>query len=166
MASVSNCGNTGKPEILVLGIGNTLLSDEGIGVHALRQLEAEFSSRDDLHFIDGGTLGFILSGPIASTRHLIVIDAAQLDASPGTVRVFVDADMDRFVGYGRSSAHEIGLTDLMHVAHLTGNLPERRALIGIQPAHIGLGERPTPAVADALPNICDAVRHLIGEWQS
>ncbi len=166
MHSVSTDDRMGKPGVLVLGIGNTLLSDEGIGVHVLRRLHDEYGDDAGIDFIDGGTLGFTLAAPIASAARLIVIDAAQLDAEPGTVRCFLDDDMDRFIGYARRSAHEIGLTDLMHITCLTGSLPQPRALVGIQPAHTGLGEQPTPAVAAALETACAEVRRLIGVWQS
>ncbi len=161
-------GNTEQqhPNILVLGIGNTLLSDEGVGVHALRQLQSHYANRSDIRFLDGGTLGFALAAPIGETDHLIVLDAAQLSAPPGTVQVFLDDDMDTFVGYGKSNAHEIGLTDLLSIAHLSGQLPRRRALIGIQPEHIGLGEFPTETVARAISVICAEAQRLIEDWQA
>ncbi len=163
IASVTGQGNA---KILILGIGNTLLSDEGVGVHALHQLRCEYADQPDICFLDGGTLGFTLAAPIGETDHLIVLDAAQLNAPPGTVRVFVDAAMDEFVGYGKSNAHEIGLTDLLSIAHLSGQLPRRRALIGIQPEHIGLGEFPTATIARAMPQIHAAARQLIEDWQT
>ncbi len=166
MVLADNSNGHGNPHILVLGMGNTLLSDEGAGVLAIRQLASQLPAQDNLTLMDGGTLGFTLAAPIAAASHLIVIDAAWLDASPGTVRLFLNEDMDQFIGYGKRSAHEIGLTDLMHIAHLTGTLPSQRALIGIQPQDISLGEQPTPPVHAAIGQACEQARALIGAWQS
>ena len=153
--------------VLILGIGNSLLRDEGAGIHALRSLRAHLAGRDDITFLDGGTLSFTLAGAIAETSAVIVLDAAQLDAAPGCVRVFEGESMDAFLGGRRKgSVHEVGLLDLMAMARLGGYLPERRALIGIQPAEIGWGEHPSPVVASALPVVCAQAQRLIDAWQT
>jgi hydrogenase maturation protease len=153
--------------ILVLGIGNILLRDEGAGVHALRRLEAELPDRSDITLLDGGTLSFSLADAIGSASHLVVLDSAELDATPGHTCVFEDEAMDAFLGGNRKrSVHEVGLLDLMAMARLGGYLPGRRALIGIQPAEIGWGEAPSPAIAVALPEVCASARRLIEAWQA
>ena len=152
--------------ILILGLGNTLLSDEGAGIHALNALQTHLADHTDIEFIDGGTLSFTLAGPIGKTNRLIVIDAAQLHAEPGTVQVFVDADMDRYLGSNnKRSVHEVGLIDLMIIARLTDRLPQHRALIGIQPRDIDWGDQPSAPVAAAIPKVCDLARELIRSWQ-
>lgn len=150
---------------LVLGLGNELLADEGIGIHALRHLQQTLGGQADLELLDGGTLGFTLAVPLADADRLIVIDAAELDAAPGTVRLFRNGAMDAFLAGGsRRSVHEVGLIDLMAIARLTDTLPAQRALIGIQPDTIAWGDAPTPAVAAALPGACELARSLIEEW--
>lgn len=149
-------------KILVLGIGNTLLADEGVGVVAMQTLESQFSAREDMAFIDGGTLSFTLAVPISECDALLVIDAAELGAVPGTVRCFEGEEMDRFLGENRkSSVHEVGLLDLRTISLLTGYWPQHRALIGIQPAFVGWGEALTPAVAAALPEISCIAAEII-----
>ncbi len=151
---------------LVLGIGNSLLSDEGIGVHAVRRLHAIHGELTGVEWMDGGTLSFSLAPEIGDAAHLIVVDAAELHAAPGTIRVFVDDEMDRFLAApGRRSVHEVGLIDLMVMARLAECLPLRRALIGIQPQHTGWGEQPTAPVADALPAVCATVTELLEDWK-
>lgn len=151
---------------LVLGIGNTLLGDEGVGVHAVHALEERLDSPPDVQFLDGGTLSFTLAGPIESTDQLIVIDAAQLNAAPGTVQVFEGEQMDRFLGSQRKrSVHEVGLIDLMTIAKLTDALPPRRALIAVQPEYLDWAETLTPAVAAAIPRVCDLGVDLIERWR-
>ena len=152
---------------LVLGLGNTLLGDEGAGVYAVRALQEQHADRADVEFLDGGTLSFTLAGPIEDADSLIVIDATQLQASPGTVRVFEGEDMDRFLGsHRKSSVHEVSLMDLMAIARLVEALPARRALIGIQPEYLDWAVAPTDAVARAIPVACDLAMELIGKWRS
>jgi hydrogenase maturation protease len=150
---------------LVLGIGNTLLSDEGVGVAAMQEVARRLAGRSDVECIDGGTLSFSLAGPIAAHDALIVIDAAELGAPPGAVRVFVGPEMDAFLGANRKrSVHEVSLLDLMAVAELEGLLPARRALIGIQPANLDWGETLSPPLAAALPRAGDEAVRLIENW--
>ena len=152
-------------KILVLGIGNTLLTDEGAGIVAMHELEALWDARDDIEFVDGGTLSFTLAVPISECDALLVLDAAELGAEPGTVRSFEGDAMDRFLGESRkSSVHEVGLLDLRAISLLTGFWPQHRALIGIQPAFVGWGEELTPAVVAALPEICSTAAEIIGRF--
>lgn len=151
---------------MVLGIGNTLLQDEGAGVHAMRQLQRNFSSLAGIEFIDGGTLSFSLAGPIGDADCLLVIDAAELASPPGTVETFSGTGMDRFLGANRKrSVHEVGLLDLLAVTHLTGDLPPRRVLIGIQPETLDWGEELSPTVMAALPTVCARAQAQIQAWQ-
>ena len=153
-------------KILVLGIGNTLLTDEGVGIVAMHELEAQFGAREDMEFLDGGTLSFTLAVPISECTALLVIDAAELGAAPGTVRSFEGAEMDRFLGENRKgSVHEVGLLDLRSISLLTGHWPEQRALIGVQPDIVGWGETLTPAVAAAMPEVCDIATKIIARFR-
>ncbi len=152
--------------ILILGIGNSLLRDEGAGIHALNRLREQYPKRDDLTFLDGGTLSFTLAGAIAEASRLIVLDAAQLSAPAGHSQVFEGAEMDAFLGSNRRrSVHEVSLLDLLAVAHLSDHMPAQRALVGIQPGEIDWGEHPSQAVQTALPRICRQVQQLIDAWQ-
>jgi hydrogenase maturation protease len=164
-ASAETAVRAGTDSILVLGIGNVLLGDEGAGVHAMRELEKDCRV-SGVRFVDGGTLSFTLAGLIESSSALIVIDAAEMKASPGSVALFEGARMDEFLGSGRKrSVHEVSLLDLMALAALTGRLPDRRALIGIQPLTIDWSESPSRTVAEALPGACACARELIERWQ-
>jgi hydrogenase maturation protease len=156
-----------KRKTLVLGLGNTLLGDEGAGVYVVRALQEQYADLADVEFLDGGTLSFTLAGPIEDADSLIVIDATQLQASPGTVRVFEAEDMDRFLGsHRKSSVHEVSLMDLMAIARLVEALPARRALIGIQPEYLDWSDALTPTVARAIPMASDLAMELIGKWRS
>jgi hydrogenase maturation protease len=150
---------------LVLGIGNTLLCDEGVGVHLLHYLRTNFPDLPGVTYLDGGTLSFSLAPDIEDCDNLVVLDAAQLDAEPGTVRLLIGADMDAFIGHGKRSVHEVGLVDLMTIASLLNRLPARRALLGIQPAELGWGETTSAIVARAIPEAASQVAALLYKWQ-
>lgn len=151
---------------VVLGVGNTLLSDEGVGVHVVEQLRREHPDLEAVEYLDGGTLSFTLAGPMAEADQLIIIDAAELKAAPGTVTLFENQAMDDYLGRGkRRSVHEVSLLDLLAIAHLTDSLPPRRALIGIQPQALGWGDVPSPVVAAAIPRACAMTLDLIRKWQ-
>lgn len=156
-----------RRKTLILGIGNSLLQDEGAGVHAVRMLAEQIAQRDDIELIDGGTLSFSLAGAIEDAENLIVIDAAQLGSEPGATQIFEGDAMDAFVGGNRKrSVHEVSLIDLLMIARLAEQLPNKRALIGIQPRDIAWGESPSPPVAAGIQQACDQALQLAAEWQS
>ena len=141
-----------------------MLCDEGVGVHAMNLLQSNRPGNPGIVYIDGGTLSFTLAAYIEDCQNLIVLDAAELKAAPGTVRAMVGADMDAFLGAARRSPHEVGLLDLFDIARLTESLPANRALIGIQPDCIEWGMRPTKAVEQALPVAVREANRLLTEW--
>jgi len=149
---------------LILGIGNTLLSDEGVGIHVLAHLQTGVLP-EGVTLLDGGTLSFTLAASIQEADTLIVVDAANLRSPPGTLQVFLGQDMDDFlVNNRKSSVHEVGLTDLRAIALLTGHWPERRALVAIQPMVVDWGELPSAPVAAAIPAACAAIHALLEQW--
>ena len=150
---------------IVLGLGNTLLSDDGVGIYAMNELQKKWQHHDAIEFIDGGTLSFTLTDVLYEADNLIVIDAAQLSAAPGEVRVFKNEAMDNFVRNGKcSSVHEVSLSELMDMARLLETLPGRRVLLGVQPEKIDWGDQPTVSVKNAIPVICREADHLLTEW--
>ena len=156
---------TNQNKILVLGIGNTLLSDEGAGIHALSLMKSTFAGHSGFTFLDGGTLSFTLAAWIEDCRNLIVFDAAELGLPAGSIKTLEGTEMDAFLGAAKRSAHEVGLMDLMDIARLTGNLPANRALIGIQPKTMGWGMQATPTVQQALPEAVNQAVTLTQKWE-
>ena len=153
-------------DTLILGIGNTLLTDEGAGIHALNLLQSEYSDIPNLIFLDGGTLSFTLACWIEDCSNLIVLDAAELHQPAGSVKSFVGEHMDEFLGSSKRSAHEVGLLDLMDIARITEHLPENRALIGIQPERMTWGMQPTDSVEKALSEAVSEAKVLINKWHN
>jgi len=149
---------------LILGIGNSLLSDEGAGIQVLDYLHEHYPDLSDVTLLDGGTLSFTLLPYIEDAANLIVVDAAELGADPGSVEVFQGAAMDRFAGRPRRSVHEVSLADLLSVSHLTGTLPHNRALVAVQPQHIDWGSQLSAPVVTALPLLAGRVVDLVRHW--
>jgi hydrogenase maturation protease len=144
------------PPILVLGVGNTLMSDDGVGVRLMEHVQALQPPHPAIRYLDAGTLSFILLPEIQACSALLVLDAAQLGEPPGA--------MDDFLRTARCSVHEVGIRDLLDLARLTGTLPAKRAFIGVQPAATGWGDALSPEVASALPAAATHARHLLSDW--
>lgn len=149
---------------LVLGVGNTILTDEGVGPWVVERLRALNPQVPGVTWMDGGTLSFSIAASVEDAEYLIVVDATELNAEPGTVRVFVDEEMDKMLGGHGRSIHEVGLMDLVNMARLTERLPRRRALVGIQPEIVDWGTEPSPAVGAAMAEAARAVATLIESW--
>ena len=149
----------------IVGIGNNLLTDDGAGIHALRELALE-NADDDLTCIDGGTVGLALLDRLSNLNGLIALDAMILGKSPGSVTVLQGEDMDIHLRNQKGSVHEVGLSDLLDALRLRGELPAHRALIGIEPENMDWGTEPTAPVAAAVPEAAALARQLVREWRA
>ncbi len=151
---------------LILGLGNVLMTDEGVGAEVVRRLACEIGDQPGLQLLDGGTLSFTLAAAIADNDRLIVVDAASMGEPAGSVRVFEGDSMDRHLRGHAKSVHEVSLSDLFDIARLTDTLPERRALVGIEPRTVDWGDALTPPVADAIPAVIARIRALLVSWDA
>ncbi len=145
--------------MLVLGIGNLLMGDEGVGVHAVRALQ-ELPWPPAVDLLDGGTGGFQLLSSLAEHPLVVMIDATMDGRPPGSVTVLEPRYASEFP---RSlTAHDIGLRDLVEAAALTGSLPRvllvTVSVAELQPMQVSLSEQ----VAAALPCVVERVRSLLG----
>lgn len=147
---------------LLLGIGNSLLTDDGVGIHVIEALRGCVDA--DVAVRDGGTIGLALLADIEDCAALIAVDAMELGAAPGTVATFTGDDMDVQLGGTKRTAHEVALCDLLQAADLIGRKPERRALVGIQPQATSWGLVPTPPVAASVATACAEVSRILKEW--
>ena len=141
-------------EILILGIGNVLLGDEGVGVHAVRVLEGEILP-DHVRLLDGGTGGFHLLSIFQQYKKIILIDATLDGREPGTVSLLKPKYAKDFPQ--TLSAHDIGLKDLVQSAALLGFLPEI-SLITVsisdqQPLSMDLSEKVRNSVGEVISRI-------------
>ncbi len=143
--------------VLVLGLGNLLLTDDGVGLALLERLAAE--PLDGVEYLDGGTQGLALCGRLVGRRALILLDCLAFGAAPGTVHVLDDPL--RHAPPRSGSAHEANAGELLRAALLLGDLPERVVLVGVEPdqlrTRIGLSE----PVEQALPTAEAAARRVL-----
>ncbi len=155
---------------LVIGIGNILLRDEGVGVRVVEELQRLVSAgRIDVppgtRFVDGGTLGLELLAMIDVRSPLILVDAVNLRQAPGSVAV-IRGDAIEGTLAGHVSPHQVGVADLVAAARLMGVLPVDASLVGIQPLEIEIGLDLTPGVEAAVPAaiaaVCDELRRYCG----
>lgn len=151
-------------KVLVMGIGNTLLRDDGAGVHVTQSLRNRFAPDQDIEIVDGGTLGLSLLPDIENSNCLIVVDAGEIGGQPGEIRVFENEEMDRQVSGRKSTVHELAISDLLDAANLTGHRPARRALVAIQPESCDWGLEPTDGVRAAIPRARAMVEELARRW--
>lgn len=151
--------------IAILGIGNNLLQDDGAGIHALNLIVSR-NDLEDVDCVDAGTVGLALMDRLTSLDGLVALDAMRLGLRPGAVTLLQGAAMDTHLRGHHGSVHEVGLSDLVDALRLSGELPERRALIGIEPETIDWGTEPSEAVAAALPHAAQLARELVADWRA
>ncbi len=149
-------------DILVLGIGNILLNDEGVGIHVVNALEKEGYDTADL--MDGGTGGFHLLAFIQSYKTVIIIDAALDQFHAGHVRVLYPKYAKDFPT--QLSAHEIGLKDLLDAAFLLGNMPQIHLVAVSIKDFQDMGMKLTPEVEAAIPEAVKQVKELVKSLQN
>ena len=150
---------------LIMGVGNTLQGDDGVGVHALHWLQNALGAQPGIHLYDAGTLGATLLVEIERTQRLIFIDAMRMNTAAGTVRCFEGAAMDQWLRRAQAgSVHEVSLGELLDMARLLDRLPPQRALIGIEPGHICWGEHLSAELTIALPQVEHCVRDVLRRW--
>lgn len=118
-------------KILVLGLGNILMNDDGAGVIVVRELKESLSENENLKVMDGGTLGLDLLGYIEWADKLIIVDAVDMGFKPGTVIRAEGEDINP-IFESKLSPHQMGLRDILLAAELTGKMPAEIVLFGIQ----------------------------------
>ncbi|MCL2899433.1 HyaD/HybD family hydrogenase maturation endopeptidase [Brenneria tiliae] len=147
--------------ILVLGIGNLLLSDEAVGVRIIEALERRYSFAPQIDILDGGTSGMELMEAMAGRDHLIVADAVLTGQAPGELVVLRDDEVPALFTR-KISPHQLGLSDVLMALRLTGEFPQKLTLVGVEPesleVHIGLTASVTRALEPALQQIIAALR--------
>jgi hydrogenase maturation protease len=153
-------------KILVMGVGNTLMQDDGVGIRVAEALRSSPDPHSALEVVDGGTIGLALLPEIEDADAVIVVDASELDAAPGTIRIFLDEEIDQALSGKRRTVHEVALLDLFGAAAIRGRMPPRRALVAIQPACTDWGTESTPPVTAAIAKACDTIRQLATEWRA
>jgi hydrogenase maturation protease len=141
--------------ILVLGVGNILLKDEGVGVRVIEQLQAKYTFSPNVRLMDGGTLGIRLLDDIAATDHLIVVDAVRNEQPPGTLYRLPAEELKLCVSF-KNSLHQTGLVETLAYAEMLDQRPTT-VVVGIEPEDI------TPWGTELTPTVMARVEDLMGK---
>jgi hydrogenase maturation protease len=148
--------------VLVLGLGNLVHTDDGVGIHAIHRLQMDPRVPPGVTLIDGGTQGLSLLPHISGFRRLLVIDAMDAGVSPGTIlRMEGRAALDL---PGKASVHQLGFADLMAALKLLGEPPEELVVAGVQPMSTEWSAELTPPVEKALGPLLNVVVVQLEAW--
>ncbi len=149
--------------MLILGVGNILLRDEGLGVRALERLQERYELPEEVQAVDGGVMGLDLLPYLEGVTHLLVIDAVQMGAAPGTLVRLEGDEIPRALPV-KMSMHQVGLQELLFFAQLQETLPEHVILLGMEPASLETGLDLSPAVAARLDDLVQEVVEQLRAW--
>ena len=151
------------PKVLVLGIGNLVMSDDGVGVKVVQRLQQRYRFAETVEVMDGGTLGLDLLPKLEGIERLIVVDAVETGKEPGTCIRLVGEDLPIALET-KVSPHQMGLKDLLSVAELMGHSPREMVLIGVQPASIEMDTKLTAAVEAKVDVLVCMVLDELDTW--
>ena len=140
---------------LILGIGNILLKDEGIGVHVVNRLK-EMDLPENVEVLDGGTAGLDLTDFIANRKKVIIIDTVKAGEKPGTIYRLTEKNL-RTGQKAIMSFHEIDFLDALYMSEVMGEKPEETVVIGIEPKDMSDGTELSPEIQERIPKIIDIV---------
>jgi hydrogenase maturation protease len=149
--------------ILVLGLGNQVMTDDALGGRVIEVLQQRFVFPDHVCLLDGGTLGLDLLPRFEGINKLLVVDALEMGAEGGTIFRLADEEVPRAFA-NKLSVHQMGLQDLLAVSELQGHLPPELVVWGAQSESIEMGTELSEAMAPALEKIIAAVVKELSAW--
>ena len=149
-----------KKRIIVLGVGNELLSDEGIGVHVIKALQKENSLPPEVEVMEGGTDGFGLINIITDTDRLIVIDSLKGGSEAGTLYKFDIEDAPGTPDLFKTSVHQIGILEVINLSSLIGKTP-KTTVIGVEPKSITMGMELSEEVKEKIPRVIELIKEEV-----
>jgi hydrogenase maturation protease len=149
--------------ILVLGLGNSVMTDDGFGVRAIESLSSRYRFVGEVKLLDGGTLGLDLLPHIEEIEKLLIIDALDMRGEPGQAFRIEGDEVPRAFA-SKLSVHQMGLQDLLAVAELQGHVPQELVVWGVQPECIEMGTELTPAIEAALPGVVEKIIAELEAW--
>ena len=150
-------------EITVLGIGNTILSDEGFGVKVVEELQKNFKFPENVQLVDGGTLGVELTHFVVGTQKLLIVDSINGGQESGKIFHLHDDEILKHFTQ-KISAHEIGIQDILTMLEITGKKIPCVELIGAQPYSLDAGTDLTPQMKKLLPQFVNKSLEILKNW--
>ena len=149
--------------VLVLGVGNLIMSDDGVGVLVAQTLQQRYRFPDNVEILDGGTLGLDLLPKLENITNLILIDAVEIRKKPGTCIRLYGQELPIALET-KISPHQVGMKDLLAVSELMGHSPKEMVLIGVQPGSIEMEIGLTPEVKAQLDTLVANVLNELKNW--
>ena len=150
-----------KP-ILIVGIGNILLRDEGIGPAVITSLK-KMDLPDEVELLDGGTWGLNLLPQVESAKRVLFIDAINIDGEPGSLVELEREDIPRFLAR-KLSPHQIDVKEVLALAELRGTLPEELVAVGLQPDSVEMRTSLSPVLESRLGDVVARVIERLERW--
>jgi hydrogenase maturation protease len=148
---------------VVIGLGNPLMGDDGLGLAVLTRLMERADLPPDVELVDGGTWGMNLLPVIESAGRVLLIDAINTGAPPGTLQTLARHELPRYLAT-KISPHQVDLHDVLGLAELRGTLPDDTMAIGVQPGRVEMIAELTPAVAARIDDVADRALAQLAEW--
>ena len=148
----------------MLGLGNVLLGDEGVGVRVVERLLERYDFPEGVQVMDGGNQGLYLLPYVEDATHLVVVDAVQARKPPGTLMRLTGDEIPIFLDVAKVSPHQEGLQDLLAVAALKGYMPEEVVFWGAQVESLDVGLDLSPAVAAQVDVLVEKVLAELIRW--
>ena len=149
--------------ISVLGLGNILLSDEGVGVHTVNAIKEKYTFSPEIDLIDGGTMALDLLPIFQTQDKILIIDAVDFRKEPGHVGTLEGSKIPSVLN-SKLSVHHIGLSDLLFAAKLTRTTPPEIFLVGIQPKSFDVSLEMTDEIRTRLDDIIELALQKLKEW--
>jgi len=154
-----------KQKITILGIGNTLFSDEGVGIHLLPLLENALGDYEHIEIIEGLTDGMRLLGPVEDAENLIIIDAINAGRAGGTIIKLEGEEIPAYFGV-KMSIHQLGFQEVLFAAKMRDRFPKRIIMFGMQPTSLELGIGLTETNQKKLGELAKAVIDQVEHWSN
>jgi hydrogenase maturation protease len=141
---------TPRKDTIVIGLGNPLLSDEGIGVHLVRKLSENQDKFPSVDSIDAGTGGMNVLHLIANRKKAVIIDCVKMGKKPGTIKRFEPADVQTTKKMMHFSLHEADILRIIELSRQLGECPNQIVIFGIEPESLELGQKPSKTLSDGI----------------
>jgi hydrogenase maturation protease len=151
-------------KITLLGLGNILMRDDGVGVHAVKAVQERFEVPPELDIVDGGTAGLDLLPFLEGRDRVLFVDAVDFGQEPGFIGELVNDAIPAFFGKDKASLHHVGLPEVLATAQLLNILPEEICLIGIQPQGIEMGLGLTEVLQGKLDLLVAQISDKLRAW--
>ncbi len=150
-------------DICIIGVGNILMQDEGVGPKVADILKRDYIFEPNIEIIDGGTLGLDLLPYIEKYKKILIIDVVDFGKEPGFIKILRGEEIPPYLKT-KLSVHHVGVQDLLEVARLMDFMPEELVLVGIQPESIDLGLDLTPIIVGKLKELTEEVLKILNSW--